>query len=58
MDETIDAYITENYNMMDSSLIDQWNAYPEDMNTRMLQTAATVSCTHRFMFWPENKLDF
>lgn len=44
--------------MMDSSLIDQWNAYPEDMKTRMLQTAATVFCTHRFMFWPENKLDF
>lgn len=58
MDEKIDEFIYQNYNMMDPNKINDWNTYSTEKKNRLIAAAATVPCTYRFMFMGEQPIIF
>ena len=58
IDEKIDEFICQNYNMMDPSKINDWNNYDIEKKNRLIAAAATVPCTYMFMFAEEQPIIF
>lgn len=54
MDETINSYFVNNYNMMTQTPLSIWNGYPLEKQNRMVNVGAIPPCTYIYMFGKKN----
>lgn len=54
MDEKINRYFVENYNMMSQLPLSVWNSYPLEKRNRLVNVGAIPTCSYIYMFGKKN----
>lgn len=58
MDERINSFFVENYNMMSQTPLIMWNSYSKEKQNRLVNVAAIPPCTYMYMFGKPKNVRF
>lgn len=50
MDESVNTTMVDSWNMMAQTPLSEWNSYSDEKKSRLINAAATVTCTYNYMF--------